>query len=67
MKGLPVQTASREPLERPSWSEMARETHMTDKHRHRQQPTPKGYLPNWVLVVSIAAAAAVVSLARSFV
>jgi hypothetical protein len=46
---------------------MARETHMTDKHRHRQQPTPKGYLPNWVLVVSIAAAAAVVSLARSFV
>lgn len=39
---------------------------MTDKRRHRPLPTPKGYLPNWVLVVSIAAAAAMVSLARSF-
>jgi hypothetical protein len=40
---------------------------MTDKARHRSRPTPHGYLPNWALAVLVAAAIAVVGLARSFV
>jgi len=41
---------------------------MNDKLRHhRVVPTPKGFLPNWVLVACIAGAIVVISLARSLV
>lgn len=40
---------------------------MPDKIRHRQTPAPKGYLPNWALVVGIACAILLVSVARSIV
>jgi hypothetical protein len=38
---------------------------MNDKLRHR--PVPKGFLPNWALVVCIAGAIALVVLARSVI
>ncbi|WP_256440733.1 hypothetical protein [Rhizobacter sp. AJA081-3] len=40
---------------------------MNDKNRHRATPTPKGYLPNWALVLCIASAFVLVALARSIV
>jgi hypothetical protein len=40
---------------------------MNDKIRHRVTPAPKGYLPNWALVLCIASAFALVALARSIV
>jgi len=40
---------------------------MTDKHRHRHQPAPHGFLPNWVLVVFAAASILLVGLAQSLI
>lgn len=40
---------------------------MNDKIRHRPTPAPKGHLPNWALVLCIAGAIVLVSLARSIV
>ncbi len=40
---------------------------MNDKIRHRPTPAPKGQLPNWALVLCIAGAIVLVSLARSIV
>ncbi|WP_259372591.1 MULTISPECIES: hypothetical protein [Piscinibacter] len=40
---------------------------MNDKIRHRPTPTPKGHLPNWALVLCIAGAIVLVSVARSIV
>ena len=40
---------------------------MNDKIRHRPVPAPKGHLPNWALVLCIAGAIVLVSVARSIV
>jgi hypothetical protein len=40
---------------------------MSDKLRHRPGPAPHGFLPNWALVVLVAAAIALVGLARAIV
>ena len=38
---------------------------MPDKNRHRPTPAPKGHLPNWALLLCIAGAIVLVSVARS--
>lgn len=40
---------------------------MIDKPRHRSGLVPKGQVPNWVLVLGIAGAVALVGLARMIV
>jgi hypothetical protein len=41
--------------------------HMTDKHRHRHTHAPHGHLPNWLLVVLLACAIVVSSLAPAII
>ena len=38
---------------------------MTDKLRHRRQPAPHGFLPNWALACVMACATAVAGLAHT--
>jgi hypothetical protein len=40
---------------------------MTDKHRHRHTHAPHGHLPNWLLVVLLACAIVVSSLAPAII
>jgi hypothetical protein len=44
---------------------LIRGVNVPDKYRHSYQPAPKGFLPNWVLVVLAACAIAVSGLALS--
>jgi hypothetical protein len=40
---------------------------MIDKHRHRHDHAPQGFLPNWVLVAFAAASIVVIRLAHSLI
>jgi hypothetical protein len=60
-----VQSVLPTALTRPFRLLLIRGVHVVDKHRHSYRPAPKGFLPNWVLVVLAACAVAISGLAHS--